>query len=200
MLHPSFSRNSNAPAYTKQWFALLILRRAPSGSLLPSQTMLPLMTTIFRALHNGAHGTIVNQYMSSWFLFHSVAAKSDDDPGEKLMFRRLFSRRGSAEQTTAANHCGIDEDCNYCPQCGDAYRAEIKTCPACSVTLISGSEKLARLSRQDSAASSHTAEIRADDELVTIQKGKLVQLKSMQQLLKAAKVPSMLAGDNVSRG
>jgi hypothetical protein len=116
------------------------------------------------------------------------------------MFRKLFNRQRSAEKTAATNQYDIDEDCNYCTHCGDAYRAEIKTCPACSIPLISGSEKLALLSRQEPASPAHALEISADDELVTIQKGKLLQLKSLQQLLKAGMVPSILTGDNVSKG
>ncbi len=116
------------------------------------------------------------------------------------MFRRLFSRQKSAEKTAGANQYDIDEDCNYCTQCGDPYRAEIKTCPVCSIPLISGSERLAMLGRQETGSPSHSTDITADDELVTIQKGKLGQLKSLQQLLKAGQVPSILAGDHVSRG
>lgn len=116
------------------------------------------------------------------------------------MFRRLFSRRESAEKTPGTNSYGIDEDCNYCPDCGDAYRAEIEACPACSIPLISGSEKLAIVSRRETDPPPHAADISADDELVTIQKGKLGQLKSLQQLLKAEQVPSILAGDHVSKG
>ena len=116
------------------------------------------------------------------------------------MFRRLFSLIRSSEEAPDDNHYGIDTDCNYCPNCGDAYRAEIATCPDCSIPLISGSEKLAILRQQETVSHSHSTEISADDELVAIQIGKLGYLKPLQKLLKAEYVPSILAGDNASKG
>jgi len=116
------------------------------------------------------------------------------------MFRKLFGRTRSDKQTADGNRHGIDEGCNYCPQCGEAYRAEIETCASCSVALISGSEKLAALSPQEAAPSPRDMRISADDELVTIQEGKLGQLKPLQHLLKAAYIPSILAGDSTSKG
>ncbi len=116
------------------------------------------------------------------------------------MLHRLLSILKSDEKTAGGNRHGIDEDCNYCPQCGEEYRAEIETCASCSVALISGSEKLAALSPQQAAPSPHDMRISADDELVTIQEGKLGQLKPLQHLLKAAYIPSILAGDNTSKG
>lgn len=116
------------------------------------------------------------------------------------MLHRLFSILGSGEKTAGGNQADIEEDCNYCPQCGDAYRAEIKTCAACSVALISGSEKLAALSPDETASPPHDMSISADDELVTIQEGKLGQLKTTRHLLKAAFIPSIFAGDNTAKG
>ncbi len=116
------------------------------------------------------------------------------------MFRRLFSLSRSREEAPDDNHYDIDADCNYCPKCGDAYRAEIATCPECSLSLISGSEKLAILRQQETVSHSHSVEISADDELVAIQIGKLGYLKPLQKLLKTECVPSILAGDNPSKG
>lgn len=116
------------------------------------------------------------------------------------MFRKLFNWPKSGGKTPGINRYGIDEECNYCPQCGEAYRAEIKTCAACSVPLIPGSEKLAGLNRQETSPPENYTEISADDELATIQTGKLGQLKPLQHILKAAYIPSLLAGDGASRG
>ena len=57
------------------------------------------------------------------------------------MFRKLFGLARSDEKKTGANHYDIDTDCNYCPNCGEAYRAEIATCADCSIALMSGAEK-----------------------------------------------------------
>ena len=112
----------------------------------------------------------------------------------------MFNRRRAAAQNSEADGSGFEEQCNYCPQCGEAYRAEIEHCAACSVRLISGSEKLTLEGRRESAPSPHAMEISADDELVAIQHGKLGQLKPLQQLLKADHVPSILGGGAPSRG
>ena len=116
------------------------------------------------------------------------------------MFRRLFSLGRPGEEAAESNHCGIDADCNYCPKCGDEYRAEIPSCPACLVPLIAGSEKVALVKQQETGPPPHSTEISAADELATIQTGKLGYLKPLQQLLKAEYVPSILAGDNPSKG
>jgi hypothetical protein len=42
--------------------------------------------------------------------------------------------------------------------------------------------------------------ISVEDELVTLQTGKLGSLKPLQQLLKSDYIPSMLAGDSISKG
>jgi len=116
------------------------------------------------------------------------------------MFRKLFGLTRSDEKKTGANHYDIDTDCNYCPNCGEAYRAEIATCADCSIPLMSGAEKLSILKRQDSGDDTRSMDISAEDELVTIQAGKLGILKPLQQRLKAGYVPSILASDNASKG
>jgi hypothetical protein len=116
------------------------------------------------------------------------------------MFRRLFGREKTTEEAPGNNRYGIDENSKYCPQCGDEYRAEIETCSACSIPLISGSEKLANLKQQEPDSASDFTEISAADELVSIQAGKLGYLKPLQHLLRAAYIPSILAGDNNSKG
>ena len=116
------------------------------------------------------------------------------------MFRKLFSLGRSGEEAADNNQYDIDVDSNFCPKCGDEYRAEIATCATCSIPLISGSEKLEILRQQGIGSPSHFIEISADDELVTLQTGKLGSLKPLQQLLKAEYVPSILAGDNDSKG
>lgn len=110
------------------------------------------------------------------------------------MLRKLFGLGRADRQESEGNRYGIDTDCNYCPQCEEAYRAEIETCASCSVSLIPGSEKLDLLKRQDSDLSRRSLDISADDELVAIHSGKLMSLKQLQQVLKKAYIPSLLAG------
>jgi len=117
------------------------------------------------------------------------------------MFRKLFKRGGSSpSKAEPDDQHGIDCDCNYCPTCGEAYRAEIETCAECGVQLVPGAEKLAGLQQRQAELRSLSMDISAGDELVTIQAGKVRYLKEQQQLLKAAQVPSVLAGDNPAKG
>ena len=116
------------------------------------------------------------------------------------MFNRLFSLGRSGKGVVDTNQSDIDADDNYCPKCGEEYRAEIETCAHCSVPLIPGSEKLVLLRQQEAGLHSHSMEISADDELVTLQTGKLMDLKALQQLLKKEYISSMLAGGDTSKG
>ncbi len=116
------------------------------------------------------------------------------------MLQRLFGLGKSGKGAVDNNRYDIDADCNYCPKCEEAYRSEIKTCASCSIPLISGSEKLALLRRQEAGFHSHSMEISADDELVTLQAGKLMDLKHLQHLLKKDYIPSLLAGGDRAKG
>lgn len=116
------------------------------------------------------------------------------------MFRKLFGLGKSNKKVADNNQYNIDIECNYCPKCGDEYRAEIETCATCAVPLQSGSEKLAVLKQREANSSPRSMEISDEDELVTIHAGKLPSLKSLQHLLKAEYVPSLLFGDNASKG
>lgn len=116
------------------------------------------------------------------------------------MFQRLFSSFRSEGKKETGNRYDIDPDCNYCPNCGDAYREEIKTCAECDVPLIPGPEALANLERREIDRTGDGGEITTDDELVTIQVGKLKYLKEQQHLLKMSHVPSLLAGDGPVKG
>jgi len=90
----------------------------------------------------------------------------------------------------------IEPDLQYCPQCGDEYRAGIVRCAACAVSLVSGRQLLAE--RQHNTAPAHRRPISPDDELVSIQKGPVVQMQMVQAALKRAGIPSLAAGESSS--
>ncbi|MGX9726350.1 MAG: zinc ribbon-containing (seleno)protein DG [Candidatus Electronema sp. VV] len=92
----------------------------------------------------------------------------------------------------------IDPDLKYCPRCGDEYRAEIERCAACAVSLLSGQELLKRQGEDKKAATCRS--LRPDDELVSIVKGPVVQMQTMQAVLKRAGIPSLAAGEASSCG
>ena len=84
---------------------------------------------------------------------------------------------------------------NYCPSCGDEYRADICHCGICKIPLISGSEKLAIILAKQEAQEERSMDILPEDELVNIRKGPLNDMKKLQNLLALERVPAILAGD-----
>lgn len=92
----------------------------------------------------------------------------------------------------------IEADLQYCPKCMDEYRAEITTCAACHISLVSGKEMLQ--ARQEREQTGRTLVISPDDELVSIRKGPLVQMKDFQVMLKRAGIPSIAVSEDSNCG
>lgn len=90
----------------------------------------------------------------------------------------------------------IDPDLQYCPQCRDEYRAGIELCAACGIELLSGRQMLALTEEQNNRLVARSREISEQDELVDILKGQVINVKSVQSLLKREGFPSILAGDS----
>jgi hypothetical protein len=88
-----------------------------------------------------------------------------------------------------------DPDLKYCPRCDEEYRAEIVTCASCNVALITGIEKLAV--EQDKAVklASRSMELSSDDQMADIRKGPLSEMKHLQAVLAARKIPSLIGGE-----
>jgi hypothetical protein len=94
----------------------------------------------------------------------------------------------------------IDADLQYCPTCMDEYRAEITTCAACQVALVSGKEFLESQQNQGRKQAASNMVISPDDELVTIKRGPLVQMKNFQSMLKREGIPSLAVSEDSSCG
>jgi uncharacterized protein (UPF0212 family) len=91
----------------------------------------------------------------------------------------------------------IEADLQYCPTCMDEYRADITTCAACQVSLISGKELLLAQSQKRAAS---TMVISPDDEMVSIRRGPLVQMKDFQSMLKREGIPSLAVSEDSNCG
>lgn len=76
----------------------------------------------------------------------------------------------------------IDPELQYCPQCGDEYLAEIPTCAACKVALVAGQTLLAVAEAQTKPQSAPEA-ILADEPVVAVRTGPLLQMKELQASL-----------------
>jgi hypothetical protein len=92
----------------------------------------------------------------------------------------------------------IDPDLKYCPKCCDEYRADIAVCATCDLTLKTGKEKLAAL--QGKKLSRKLKPITESDDLVALQKGRLLDMKNMQALLKENGVATIIGGDDDACG
>ena len=89
----------------------------------------------------------------------------------------------------------VDPEMNYCPVCGDEYRPDIENCASCTVELISGKEKLVLVRKEQELLNDRSMEIAVDDELIDLRKGALHDMKQLQALLAADRIPAILAGD-----
>lgn len=94
----------------------------------------------------------------------------------------------------------IEPDLKYCLGCEDEYRAEIEHCAGCGAVLITGQELMDRLAARQEQQSAHDLELGPDNDLVTVQRGSLADLKSLEELLRSQGVAALIAGDENSCG
>ncbi len=120
------------------------------------------------------------------------------------MFLKFFGKKtGKADQSPADRATkvhGIDYEMNYCPSCKDEYRADVRYCGACNVPLITGREQLERIKAKQRALSERSMEIADTDELVTIRKGSVTDMKTLQKLLAEERIPAILFGEKAGCG
>jgi hypothetical protein len=119
------------------------------------------------------------------------------------VFLKLFGKKKETDQVViqvTGLVDGIDLEMNYCPACGIEYRQDIKSCVSCAVDLISGEEKLGLMRKVASVYSGRSMDIGGDDELVSLRKGPLRDIKVLQKLLAKERIPSVIAGDESSCG
>lgn len=96
-----------------------------------------------------------------------------------------------------------DPELQYCPVCDEEYRAGIIKCADCGVELVSGRKKLAEEEHINRRKEARSMELKADDDLVNIRKGPLLEMKLLQQLLTRESIPSLIVseqGGNCGKG
>lgn len=91
----------------------------------------------------------------------------------------------------------VDSQMKYCPTCGDEYRAEFVECVACGVALIAGEVKKEALHKIDQAIASRPTKIDVNDDVVTLQKGPMKDMKELKKCLQNHYIPSLLVSDGV---
>ena len=85
---------------------------------------------------------------------------------------------------------------NYCPKCKDEYRADIRECAACGVALVPGVEMAEQAGKADEQRDRRKGGLTADDDIVTIHKGSLADLKPLEKELEAERIGYLIAGDD----
>jgi hypothetical protein len=118
------------------------------------------------------------------------------------MLKKLFrwTNETAPSENIETERLSIDPDMRYCPECGDEYQANIKKCASCDRGLISGAEKLEKLSLQVLAFNGRSMIINAQDQCVVIRNGKLRDLKLLQILLETERIPTIISGEPAASG
>jgi len=91
-------------------------------------------------------------------------------------------------------------DLKYCPVCNDEYRAEIEKCAACDVLLITGAQKIEMEEERRRELANRTAVLGPGDDLVTIRRGQLAEMRHFTALLEGENIGTLLVGDEKSCG
>jgi len=94
----------------------------------------------------------------------------------------------------------IDPELKYCPKCQDEYRAEIMACAACEAILVSGADLLARQQLGQEKRTARKGELQKDDELVSVRRGPLAEMRAYEQVLNREGIATLLAGEDKSCG
>jgi hypothetical protein len=119
------------------------------------------------------------------------------------MFLKFFrGKKASSEGTAvqAGRVRGIDPEMNYCPVCQDEYRSDITVCAVCGATLHSGSEYLALQSAKEQALAGRSMVLAPDEEMVDLRRAPLQEVKALQNILAAERIPAVISGDEAGCG
>jgi len=115
-------------------------------------------------------------------------------------FRKRPAESPGGDDQAARLVDGIDREMNYCPSCGDEYRPTIACCASCKVPLISGGDKIGQMARDREKLSLRSMELSPEDDLVSIRKGPLADMKYLRKVLAEERIPALIAGDEASCG
>lgn len=94
----------------------------------------------------------------------------------------------------------IEPDLQYCLQCGDEYRADIKTCATCNKALVRGREVEAMLAQQRLRSAQLSRPITSDEAVVAIKKGPALLIKQLQAYLLDHGIASLVVSDPAAPG
>jgi len=94
----------------------------------------------------------------------------------------------------------FESDLNYCPECKDEYRAEIRQCATCECQLVPGQEMEALFKVRNEKIAGRLDELTTEDDLVLVRMGGLSSMKELVAVLNREGIATLLAGDEQSCG
>jgi hypothetical protein len=92
----------------------------------------------------------------------------------------------------------IDPALKYCPQCGDEYRADIARCAVCAIPLLDGQSLLAMQQQDAAKKAARRLPLSPNDDLVSISKGSMVEMRHLQARLEREGIPSLVVNEEGS--
>lgn len=94
----------------------------------------------------------------------------------------------------------IDPEMRYCIKCNDEYMPQITTCGVCGMALLTGTEMLNRHQATHQQKAGRKGALTPTDEIVTIFKAPLADIKRIEQQLKRENIGTLVLGDKPSCG
>ncbi|MBA3014065.1 MAG: hypothetical protein KKD63_10585, partial [Proteobacteria bacterium] len=94
----------------------------------------------------------------------------------------------------------IDPQMRYCLRCNDEYIPEMSGCGVCGAALISGADLLAQRQSKGKAQVVRKGALTVDDDIVTIFKASLAEVRRIEQQLKLDNIGTLVWGDKPSCG
>lgn len=92
----------------------------------------------------------------------------------------------------------VDHDMKYCPKCDDEYMPEIVNCGVCGTRLLNSAELRAQKDLQQREIVARKGALTPEDDVVTIFKGALADVKKLDQQLRDVNIGTLIWGDKPS--
>lgn len=94
----------------------------------------------------------------------------------------------------------IDPELKYCVRCDDEYLRHIEKCGVCGDALVSGAELLVRKKEQRQFIESRRGELTGQDDVVTLFKAPLGEIKRLELQLNNQNIGTLVVGDGPACG
>lgn len=94
----------------------------------------------------------------------------------------------------------IDPQMRYCLSCNDEYVPEMTSCGVCGTALVSGADLLVQRRSGSKQQALRKGALTADDDIVTVFKASLADIRRIEQQLQHENIGSLIAADKPSCG